>query len=77
MYLVSHSSPRPPGHHSQRAAASGFCVFNSVAIAAEYAKQKHGLHRCVPGWLQVWGTQARWARVEPPPISSWAPGLGY
>uniref|UniRef100_A0A8C0WD32 Histone deacetylase domain-containing protein n=1 Tax=Castor canadensis TaxID=51338 RepID=A0A8C0WD32_CASCN len=36
---------RPPGHHSQRAAASGFCVFNSVAIAAEYAKQKHGLHR--------------------------------
>ncbi|XP_062930829.1 polyamine deacetylase HDAC10 isoform X2 [Cynocephalus volans] len=36
---------RPPGHHSQRAAASGFCVFNNVAIAAEHAKQKHGLHR--------------------------------
>ncbi|XP_006157644.1 histone deacetylase 10 isoform X1 [Tupaia chinensis] len=36
---------RPPGHHSQRAAASGFCVFNNVAIAAQHAKQKHGLHR--------------------------------
>uniref|UniRef100_G3TQ63 Histone deacetylase 10 n=1 Tax=Loxodonta africana TaxID=9785 RepID=G3TQ63_LOXAF len=35
---------RPPGHHSQRTAANGFCVFNNVAIAAEYAKQKHGLH---------------------------------
>ncbi|XP_007952955.1 polyamine deacetylase HDAC10 [Orycteropus afer afer] len=36
---------RPPGHHSQRAAANGFCVFNNVAIAAEHAKQNHGLHR--------------------------------
>uniref|UniRef100_A0A2I3SAC5 Histone deacetylase 10 n=1 Tax=Pan troglodytes TaxID=9598 RepID=A0A2I3SAC5_PANTR len=39
------SRRRPPGHHSQRAAANGFCVFNNVAIAAAHAKQKHGLHR--------------------------------
>uniref|UniRef100_A0A8D0G6U3 Histone deacetylase 10 n=1 Tax=Sphenodon punctatus TaxID=8508 RepID=A0A8D0G6U3_SPHPU len=36
---------RPPGHHSQRNAANGFCVFNNVAIAAEYAKRKYGLQR--------------------------------
>ncbi|XP_077025351.1 polyamine deacetylase HDAC10 isoform X5 [Tamandua tetradactyla] len=36
---------RPPGHHSQRAAANGFCVFNNVALAAEHAKQRHGLRR--------------------------------
>ncbi|XP_037621879.1 polyamine deacetylase HDAC10 isoform X1 [Sebastes umbrosus] len=36
---------RPPGHHSLRSAANGFCVFNNVAIAAQYAKQKHGVKR--------------------------------
>ncbi|NXT82687.1 HDA10 deacetylase, partial [Zapornia atra] len=36
---------RPPGHHSQRNAANGFCLFNNVAIAAEYAKAKYGLQR--------------------------------
>ncbi|NWY73634.1 HDA10 deacetylase, partial [Erithacus rubecula] len=36
---------RPPGHHSQRNAANGFCLFNNVAIAAEYAKLKYGLKR--------------------------------
>nr|XP_042121342.1 polyamine deacetylase HDAC10 isoform X4 [Peromyscus maniculatus bairdii] len=36
---------RPPGHHSQKAAANGFCVFNNVAIAVKHAKQKYGLQR--------------------------------
>uniref|UniRef100_A0A8C3ACY8 Histone deacetylase 10 n=1 Tax=Cyclopterus lumpus TaxID=8103 RepID=A0A8C3ACY8_CYCLU len=36
---------RPPGHHSMRSAANGFCVFNNVAIAARYAKQKYGIKR--------------------------------
>uniref|UniRef100_A0A673BVX9 Histone deacetylase domain-containing protein n=1 Tax=Sphaeramia orbicularis TaxID=375764 RepID=A0A673BVX9_9TELE len=36
---------RPPGHHSMRSAANGFCVFNNVSIAAQYAKQKHGVER--------------------------------
>ncbi|NXX78803.1 HDA10 deacetylase, partial [Urocolius indicus] len=36
---------RPPGHHSQRNAANGFCLFNNVAIAAEYAKLKYNVQR--------------------------------
>uniref|UniRef100_A0A7N6AIL6 Histone deacetylase domain-containing protein n=1 Tax=Anabas testudineus TaxID=64144 RepID=A0A7N6AIL6_ANATE len=36
---------RPPGHHSMRSAASGFCIFNNVAIAAQYVKQKYGVKR--------------------------------
>ncbi|XP_036376025.1 polyamine deacetylase HDAC10 [Megalops cyprinoides] len=36
---------RPPGHHSQRSAASGFCVFNNVAIAALYAKKHFNISR--------------------------------
>lgn len=36
---------RPPGHHSMHSAANGFCVFNNVSIAAQYAKQKHGVER--------------------------------
>ena len=36
---------RPPGHHALRDAAMGFCLFGSVAIAAHYARKRHGLER--------------------------------
>ncbi len=36
---------RPPGHHAERDKAMGFCIFNNVAIAAAYAKQKYALDR--------------------------------
>lgn len=36
---------RPPGHHAEAAKGIGFCIFNNVAIAAKYAKQKYNLKR--------------------------------
>ncbi|HUS37498.1 MAG TPA: histone deacetylase, partial [Verrucomicrobiae bacterium] len=34
---------RPPGHHARPAQGMGFCLFNSIAIAARYAQKKHGI----------------------------------
>ncbi len=36
---------RPPGHHAERDAAMGFCLFNNVAVGALHARDHHGLSR--------------------------------
>ena len=36
---------RPPGHHAERTKAMGFCLFNNVAIGAQYALKNFSLQR--------------------------------
>ncbi|CAJ0602683.1 unnamed protein product [Cylicocyclus nassatus] len=36
---------RPPGHHAGISEPSGFCIFNNVAVAAQYALDKYDLQR--------------------------------
>jgi len=39
------ASVRPPGHHSNSYKCACFCIFNNVAIAAEYLLKEKGLKR--------------------------------
>ncbi len=36
---------RPPGHHASAARGMGFCLFNTVAVAARYAQRKYAIDR--------------------------------
>lgn len=36
---------RPPGHHAEADSAKGFCLFNNIAIAAQYARHRYALRR--------------------------------
>lgn len=58
---------RPPGHHAEPDRGMGFCLFNNVAIAAQYAITRHGLQRVA---IVDWdvhhgnGTQAAFYRTD-------------
>ena len=36
---------RPPGHHAEPDRATGFCLFNNIAVGALRAREAHGLQR--------------------------------
>ena len=42
---VAFAGLRPPGHHCEVARPMGFCLFNSVAVAAQHALDNHGAER--------------------------------
>lgn len=38
---------RPPGHHATVNRGMGFCIVNHIAVAARYARRKHGIERAL------------------------------
>jgi acetoin utilization deacetylase AcuC-like enzyme len=75
---------RPPGHHAVRAAGMGFCLFGNVAVAAHYARQRHGVDRVLVIDWDVHHGNGTQALVEDEPdvrfVSMhqwpWYPGTG-
>jgi len=60
---------RPPGHHAERERAMGFCLFNNVAIAAEYARKQLGAARVFIMDFDVHhGNGTQWAFYDRPDI---------
>jgi acetoin utilization deacetylase AcuC-like enzyme len=56
---------RPPGHHAEPGRSMGFCLFNNVALGAEWARREHGLTRVAVVDFDVHhgnGTQAAFER---------------
>jgi acetoin utilization deacetylase AcuC-like enzyme len=82
--LRSFCAVRPPGHHAVGERAMGFCLFGNVAIAAHYARQKHGLSRILIVDWDVHHGNGTQALVEAEPdihfVSMhqwpWYPGTG-
>lgn len=60
---------RPPGHHAEEDMPHGFCVFNNVAVAANYAKQMHGVKRVlIVDWDIHHGNGTQHAFEEDPSV---------
>lgn len=75
---------RPPGHHALRDRGMGFCLFGNVAVAAHYARQRHGAQRVLIVDWDVHHGNGTQALVEQTPeirfVSMhqwpWYPGTG-
>lgn len=75
---------RPPGHHALRDRGMGFCLFGNVAIAAHYARARHGVERVLIVDWDVHHGNGTQALVEHDPAirfvsmhqSPWYPGTG-
>jgi acetoin utilization deacetylase AcuC-like enzyme len=75
---------RPPGHHATPDVGMGFCLFNTVAVAARYAQRKHGIERVlIVDWDVHHGNGTQDIFYRDPSVlffsthqSPWYPGTG-
>lgn len=75
---------RPPGHHASSAIGMGFCLFNTVAIAARYAQAKYRAERVlIADWDVHHGNGTQDVFYEDSTVlffsthqSPWYPGTG-
>ena len=75
---------RPPGHHATPVRGMGFCLFNSISVAARYAQQKHGVDRVlIADWDVHHGNGTQDIFYKDPSVfffsthqSPWYPGTG-
>jgi acetoin utilization deacetylase AcuC-like enzyme len=60
---------RPPGHHALRNRAMGFCLFNTIAIGAQYLKTAHRAKRiAIVDWDVHHGNGTQEAFYEDPSV---------
>jgi acetoin utilization deacetylase AcuC-like enzyme len=75
---------RPPGHHATAKVGMGFCVLNSIAIAARYARERLGIARVlIVDWDVHHGNGTQDIFYADPSVfffsthqSPWYPGTG-
>jgi len=64
---------RPPGHHAEPGRGMGFCLFNNIAIAAEYAIERHGCRRVlIVDWDLHHGNGTQRAFYDRPDVLFWS-----
>jgi len=64
---------RPPGHHAEPGRGMGFCLFNNIAIAAEYAIERMGLERVlIVDWDLHHGNGTQRAFYDRPDVLFWS-----
>jgi len=56
---------RPPGHHAERDRSMGFCLINSMAVAAQYLIDRHKMSRVLILDWDVITETARSTRLRP------------
>jgi acetoin utilization deacetylase AcuC-like enzyme len=60
---------RPPGHHAEPNQAMGFCIFDSVAIAARWAQAEYGIERvAIVDWDVHHGNGTQAITIDDPTI---------